>query len=263
MKTVTALLSAVLCLPAAFAAEGTFSVEEGFLSVSHDQLTIVREEAGGIDLIYKPPGAYARLVKYNKIMIDQPEIWIDPDSKYRGTKPDNIKAIADLMRENLTAKVTERGYEVVDEPGPDVLYIRVALTDLYLQKEKRGIWAYTPQGAVIKLGADALRDMLSKIDIIEVAIQMEFQDSVTEEVLGALIIKRGARKNKETGQKLTRYDFKFLRLEMQYYGGRVACHLDNARAPDAQQVDCEKAEALVDAGYLVLPDWYDPEDYRD
>jgi hypothetical protein len=259
MKKIIVSLGALLCLPAAFAAEGTFPVEEDFLSVGHDQLTIVREEEGGIDLIYKPPEIYERLVNYDKIMIDQPEIWIDPDSKYRGTKPDNIKAIADLMRENLTAKVIDRGYEVVDEPGPDVLYIRVALTDLYLKKKRRGVLGYTPVGAVAKLGVDAIRDMMKKIDIIEMAIQVEFQDSVTEEVIGAIIIKRGARKNKETGQKLTRYDFKFLRLEMQYYSARLACSLDNARAPEAQQVDCEKAEALVDADYLVLPDWYEPQ----
>jgi len=257
MKKIIVSLGALLCLPAAFAAEGTFPVEADFLSVGHDQLTIVREEEGGIDLIYKPPEIYERLVNYDKIMIDQPEIWIDPDSKYRGTKPDNIKAIADLMRENLTAKVIDRGYEVVDEPGPDVLYIRVALTDLYLKKKRRGILGYTPVGAVAKLGVDAIRDMMKKIDIIEMAIQVEFQDSVTEEVIGAIIIKRGARKNKETGQKLTRYDFKFLRLEMQYYSARLACSLDNARAPEAQQVDCEKAEALIDADYLVLPDWYE------
>jgi hypothetical protein len=258
-KIIIVSVATLLCLPAAFAAEGTFDVEEGFLSVGLDQLNIVREEEGGIDLIYKPPEIYERLVNYDKIMIDQPEIWIDPDSKYRGAKPDNIKAIADLMRENLTAKVIDRGYEVVDEPGPGVLYIRPAVTDLYLKKKKRGILAYTPAGAVVKLGADAIRDMMSKIDIIEVAIQMEFQDSVTQEVLGAIIIKRGARKNKETGQKLTRYDFKYLRLEMHYYGGRLACSLDNARTPDGQQVDCEKVGALVDAGYLVLPDWYEPQ----
>ncbi len=262
MKTVLPiLLTLLVCLllgaPAAFAAEGTFPVEEGFLSVGLDQLDYVREEEGGIDLVYKPPGVYEKLAKFDKLMIDQPEIWIDPDSKYRGTKPDNIKAIADLMRENLTAKVIDRGYAVVDEPGPGVLFVRVALTDLYLQKEKRGILGYTPAGAVIKLGADAVRDMMKKIDIIEIAIQMEFQDSVTQEVLFAIIIKRGARKDKATGQKLTRYDFKYLRLEMQYYGARLACSLDNARAPDAEQVDCEKPQALVDADYLVLPDWYE------
>ncbi len=51
MRTTTILLSAVLCLPAAFAAVGTFPVESEFLSVGQDQLTLLVEEEGGLDLI--------------------------------------------------------------------------------------------------------------------------------------------------------------------------------------------------------------------
>jgi hypothetical protein len=263
MKNIFVSFAALLCLPVAFAAQGTFTVEQGFMSVGIDQFNVEREVEGGIDLIFMPPEFHERLTTYDKIMIDQPEIWIDPDSKYRGMKPDNAKAVADLMREALIAKVTERGYEVVEEPGPGVLYLRSALTDLYLQKHRRGVLGYTPAGAVLKFGADAVRDMMKKIDIIEVAIQVEFQDSITQDVLGAIILKRGARKNKDDGQKLTRFDFDELRLEMQYYGARLACALDNARVPDAPQVDCSNVETIVEAGYLILPDWYDPEDYLD
>ena len=252
MRTITILLSAVLCLPAAFAAEGTFPVEEGFLSVDLDQLTLVREEEHGVDLFYAPAGAFDRLARYNKLMIDQPEIWLDRDSKYRGVKPDNSKAIADLIRQHLIEKVTSRGYEVVDEPGPDVLYIRMALTDLYLQKEKRGILAYTPTGAVLKAGADAVRDMMSKVDIIEMALQIEMLDSQSGEVLAAVVIKRGARKDKKTGQKLERMDFDEFRAILQEYGARLACRLDNSKMQESQRIDCVDDTALEAAGYLVL-----------
>ncbi len=252
MRTITIFLSAVLYLPAAFGAEGTFPVDDRFLSVDLDQLTLVVEEEHGIDLIYRSPGASERLAKYNKLMIDEPEIWLDPDSEYRGVKPTNIKAIADLIRENVTERWISRGYEVVDEPGPDVLYARLALTDLYLKKEKRRILSYTPTGVVMKLGADALRDMLSKIDIIEMALQAEMLDSQTEEVLAAIVIKRGARKDKEAGQKLVRIDFDEFRAIVQEYGARLACSLDNAKMPEAQRIDCLDEMALEAAGYLVL-----------
>jgi len=252
MRTITIFLSAVLCVPAAFAAEGTFPVEDGFLSVDLDQLTLVVEEEHGIDLIYRSAGAIERLAKYNKLMIDEPEIWLDPDSEYRGVKPSNIKAIADLIRENITERWISRGYEVVDEPGPDVLYARLVLTDLYLKKEKRRILSYTPTGAVMKLGADALRDMLSKVDIIEMALQAEMLDSQSEEVLAAIVIKRGARKDKKTGQKLQRIDFDEFRAIVQEYGARLACSLDNAKKPEAQRIDCLDEMALEAAGYLVL-----------
>ncbi len=251
MRTTTILLSTVLCLPAAFAAEGTFPVESEFLSVDQDQLTLLVEEEGGLDLIYRPAGVWTRLAKYNKIMVDQPEIWVDPDSEYRGTKPDNIKAIADLIRERLTERMISRGYAVVDEPGPDVLYLRVALTDLYLKKEKRGIWAYTPAGAVVQMGADQVRDMMSKIDIIEMALQGELLDSQTQVVLLAAIVKRGARKDKATGQKLVRIDFDEFRAVVREYGARLACRLDNAKKPESQWIDCPNDDALEAAGYLV------------
>ncbi len=251
MRTITTLLSAVLCLPAAFAAEGTFPVEDGFLSVDLDQLTLVVEEEHGLDLIYRSAGASDRLAKYNKLMIDQPEIWLDPDSEYRGVKPTNIKAIADLIRENVTERWISRGYEVVHEPGPDVLYARMALTDLYLKKEKRRLLAYTPVGAVAKAGADAVRDMLSKIDIIEMALQTEILDSQSEEVLAAIVIKRGARKDKATGQKLERMDFDEFGAIVLEYGARVACNLDNAKKPEPQRIDCMDAKALEAAGYLT------------
>ncbi len=254
MRTITILLSAVLSMPAAFAAVGTFPVESEFLSVDQDQLTLLVEEEGGVDLIYRAPTAFERLAKYNKLMIDQPEIWLDPDSEYRGTKPDHIKAIADLIREKLTERLISRGYEVVDEPGPDVIYMRVALTDLYLKKEKRGIWAYTPAGAVVQLGADQVRDMMSKIDIIEMALQGEILDSESGEVLLAAIIKRGARKDKATGQKLVRIDFDEFSAIVQEYGARVACSLDNARNPESRWIECTDNDALEAAGYLVLSD---------
>ena len=252
VRTITILLSAVLCLPAAFGAQGTFPVEDRFLSVKLDQLTMVVEEEGGLDLLYMAPGVLERVAKYNKIMIDQPEVWLDPDSEVGGVKPDVVKAIADLIRERLTERVISRGYEVVDEPGPDVLYWRVALTDLYLKKKQRGILAYTPIGAVVKVGVDAARDMISKVDIVEMALQAELQDSQSQEVLVAIVIKRGARKDKATGQKLQRMDFDEFRAILREYGARFACRLDNSRKPESQQIDCVDDKALEAAGYLDL-----------
>jgi len=248
MRTITILLSAVLCLPAAFGATGTFSVEEGFLSLPLIQLRGVAREESGVDLFWTPAGAFERLAKYNKLMIDQPEIWLDEDSDYRGVKPDNIKAIADLIRERLTASTISRGYAVVNEPGPDVFYLRVALTDLYLKEEKRGILGYIPIGASEYVGAD----MMSKVGIIEMALQAEILDSQSGKVVGAIVIKRGARKDKKTGQKEQWMDFVEFNELVQEYGARLVCRLDNARTQESQQVDCVDDEALEAAGYLDL-----------
>jgi hypothetical protein len=244
------IVSLVLGAPAASGAEGTFPVEDEFLSVDLDQLTQKSSVEHGVDLAYEPPGTIERLAKYNKIMVDQPEVFLAKDSKYRGMKPDNAKAIVDLIRGRVTENMANRGYTVVEESGPDVLYLRLGLTDLYLQKKKRGILTYTPVGRVAHIGAELVMDMMSKVDIIEMALQAELQDSESEEVLAAMVIKRGARKDKETGQKLERMDFDEFRAVLQEYGVRFSCRLENTKLPEPQRIDCMDEKALAAAGYL-------------
>lgn len=47
-------------------------------------------------LVYRKAGL--DLKPYTKIMIDPVEIWIAPDSKYKGIKPDDMKILADTFR---------------------------------------------------------------------------------------------------------------------------------------------------------------------
>ncbi len=251
MRSITVFLLVIFCVPAAFGAEGTFPVEDGFLSVNLDELTQKVSVEHGVDLTYEQAGTIERLVKYNKIMVDQPEIWLDADSEYGGMKPDDGKAIADMIRGRVTENVTNRGYEVVEEPGPNVLYMRIALTDLYLKKKKRGFMSYTPVGALRQVGMDAMKGMMSKVDIIEMALQAELLDSQSGEVLAAMVIKRGARKDKKTGQKLERMDFDEFRAVLQEYGARFSCRLENSKLPESQQIDCFDEMALDAAGYIL------------
>jgi hypothetical protein len=223
----------------AVAEEGAFPVQEGFLSVGYDSAKFeVREEMGGVDLVYIAPGTLEQLGKYEGVMVDQPEVWIAGDSPYGGAKPDNLKAIADLIRDGLTERLIRGGYNVVETPGPNVVLLRIALTDLYLKKKKRGLLAYTPIGAATKLAADAVRDMLDKVDIIEMALQAEFIDSETDEVLAAVIVKRGARKDKQAGQKEVRMDFDEFSEVIAEYAARIRCRLDNGKLPKEEWVDC-------------------------
>ena len=235
------LVAILLCLaPIGFADVGTFEVQQGFLSIDYALLE-AREEEEGVDLVYVSPNALARAGDYEAVIVDQPEIWIAEDSEYGGEKPENLVAIAELIREAFTARLIESGRTVVDEPGPNVLYLRLALTDLYLKKKKRRLLAYTPIGAVAKAGADLIREMMDKVDIIELALQFEAVDSETNEVLGAIVIKRGHRKDKAAGQKLTRIDFDEFREIVFEYGSRIRCHFDNGGLPEEEWIDCTDA----------------------
>lgn len=129
------------------------------------------------DLAYIAPGAVKRLSAYNAVMVDQPEILFSPDSKIKGMKPDDLKALSEALRDTLSGSLAEGGYAVAQKPGPGVIYLRVALTDVMVEKKKRGLLAYTPAGAVIKAGSDLVKETFNKVDFVETTFQAELVDS--------------------------------------------------------------------------------------
>ncbi len=188
------------------------------------------------DMAYFAPEAMQKLSGYKAVMIDQPAIYFSPDSPVKGMQPDDQKALAEHVREMLSAGLTEGGYTIAQQPGPDVLFVRVALTDVMVKKKKRGALAYLPIGAVLKLAADAVRETLSKVDFIEMTFQGELVDSVSTDVLGALVAPRGTRKAE--GQKETRIDIDEFDQNVRAWSHRLRCQLDNSKLAADQQVDC-------------------------
>jgi hypothetical protein len=192
--------------------------------------------AAGEDLVYVAPGAFEKIKKFKGVMVDQPEILISADSDYKGAKPDDLKAISEMMRQTMSERLKAGGYNVVEQPGPDVIYLRLGLTDLYLKKKKRNLLGYTPIGFVVKAGVDAVQNMMQNVDIIEMSLEAELKDSQSNEQLGAIVVRRGARKTE--GQKEQRIDFKEFQQTLGVYASRFRCRLDNAKLPAAQQQDC-------------------------
>ena len=217
----------------ALAVEAAFPVDRGFLSIAYEDMRVV-ERPAGFDLVHVAPGAFEKLADYDGIIIDQPEIWIDRQSRYPGAQPDYLKAVADLVRDTLVGRLVKGGNNVVDYPGPNVLFMRIAITDLYLKRKKGEVIVYQPIGSVSD--EELLRTLLKKVDIIELAFQMEFVDSVTEELLGAIVIRRGElKKRKATDGRL---DFNEFWGIVDEYADRVRCRFDNAKLPKDEWVDC-------------------------
>lgn len=187
---------------------------------------------GGTDFAFIAPQAVEAAAKYKGVMVDQPEILISPNSDYKGASPTNLASVANSMRASLTARLEAGGYNVVDKPGPGVLYLRVALTDLELKKKKRSLLEYTPVGAVVGFGIDAMKDFQKKYDIMNMVFQMEIVDSVNSKVLGQYVAVRGG------GDKPVRMDFDQIKANMDEFGERLRCRLDNAQGPVDKQINC-------------------------
>ena len=216
------------------------SAESGFLS-DYSKLTPVQSATGTTDLVYIAPGAFERAAEYTAVMVDQPEILFSADSEYRGMKPADTLELASLMREAAKERLEAGNYKVVEQPGKDVLFVRMGLTDLYLKKKKRTGLQYTPIGAVAKAGSDRLKETLDKVDIIEMTFEAELADSTSRDVLAAIVVQSGGRKAE--GQKEQRMDMAAFRAHIHEYASRLRCRLDNARLPDAESIDCTDPKA--------------------
>ena len=197
-----------------------------------------QEGAFFVHKIYKVPNVEQRLADYNSVMVDQPEIFIADDSKYKGAKGDQLKALADIARLSTITRLEAGGFEVVDEPGTDTLFMRWAITDLYLQKKKRGILSYTPIGMVVHATkSSATRDLWKKIDIVELGLEVEFTDVVTGEIIAAIVTyQQGFRKQK--GTKADIVSWQELEALFDTVGERMNCSLSNARSPEEEWDDC-------------------------
>ena len=98
--------------------------------------------------VYRAPGlTVEKLAGYNRFIVDPVMLWYSDTSAYTGIFPDELKAIADYTRSAIVNSLAP-GYDIVEEPGPDVLRIRVAITNMERSKPLKAV-NFIPVGAVV------------------------------------------------------------------------------------------------------------------
>ena len=203
--------------------------DSGFLT-DYSQLKPV---AGTPIRMYTAPGFFTDLKNYTAVMIDQPEFIIAHDSRYKGFKPDDAKAVADAFRKALTDAASKK-MTVVEKPGPGVLYIRIAASNVHLKKKSRGLLGYTPVGFVVTTAVTSGQAMEQKVVLQDMNLEMEIQDSQSQAVLVAIVDKI------ETGKKAKASDSWAQEQSVRtYWANRFNCRLENSHKPESEWRDCE------------------------
>lgn len=192
----------------------------GFLSDPPDLKPIA-----GMEGVWGWDNTEKSLKNYNKILLDPVEIWIAPYSEYKGIEPDKMKMLADSMRAVLIEQL-EPAYPVVNVGGPGVLRIRIALTDVYLKKKKRGFFSYTPIGLVAG-GIKSLAGKPKNISLVESSVEMEAFDSKTNESVAVRFDTRPIRSDGTGAEKMS---WEAIQESFRFYGKRVRERLDKAHA---------------------------------
>lgn len=190
------------------------------------------------DFVWIAPDVAQFGPRYDSVMLDQPEVFIAADSPYKGAKPADVAAIAQVIRQTATAALQQRGYAVVDAPGPNVLYARLAVTELQIRKKERGLLAYTPVGFVVDAGVKALQGFMDKYDILNVSIQTELRDSATQAILAEAVLRSG----RQAGAKHP-LPFDTMVATVDELSARLACRLDNGHVAAPERIDCTDAAA--------------------
>jgi len=121
------------------------------------------------------------IAKYDKVILDNIEIFLAPDSPYKGIDASQMDAISKTMS-GLFHEELEPAYPIVSKAGPGVMRASMAITNVMMTKKKRSLLGYTPVGLLVG-GVRSVADALSNISLEKAIVEAVFTDSVTGERL--------------------------------------------------------------------------------
>jgi hypothetical protein len=136
---------------------------------------------------YRKPEANFK--RYTKIILDPLVIWPSPNSAYGGIDALTAWKLALAFQERMSQALAG-GYVIVKEPGPGVLRLRAALTEVILERP-----TLASPGPLLPLANDILLQASEKISGMnalegEAAIEAELLDAESQERLAAFVEKR-------------------------------------------------------------------------
>jgi hypothetical protein len=133
-------------------------------------------------LIYSNPNA--RWSKYSKVMLD-PVTLVSPEGKI---SPEDEARLSKYYHDKLAEELS-KDFTLVDRPGPDVMRIRVALTDAEAATSgARTVSVVIPQARLLNAGYDAATGNYAFVGSAQ--SEAEVLDSTTGERLAAAVDRR-------------------------------------------------------------------------
>jgi len=138
--------------------------------------------------VYRYRDTAADTSKYDKLLVDRIKIWFKEDSEYKGIDADELKMLTDYFYEAIEKAVGD-AYPMVAEPGPDVLRLRIALTDVVPNKPEASVTSLiVPFLWVGEAGAGAATKEAGATPFTgEATIELEALDSTTGLQLAAYV----------------------------------------------------------------------------
>lgn len=201
-KSVVPVVLAFFVLTAAFAAVGCGSKNlkySGFLD-SYDKMAPDEMDKG--DMFWQDPDVSIK--SYTKFMIDPISFHMSPELQETSGELDAELAnkMAAYFKETIT-KTLAPEYEVVENVGPDVGRLRIALTGVTVERKSLKAYQFIPVALVVTgaMEATGIRDRVTVL-----GMEGELLDSTTGKVLGAVVQQSGTASTAKNMEEVSERD---------------------------------------------------------
>lgn len=159
---------------------------------------------------------------YTKIMFRPVEVVLAPNPDYKGVQPDALKRMTDQFADAFKRALAPT-YQVVTEPGPDVLQVRLAITGVQPAPTPMNPTDILP----IKMVFNAGRAAAGKSPrVAEMTAEMEVLDAANKPIAAAVATRKGD-KTLQQGETIT---WKHLEAITAYWAKSFRERLDEVRS---------------------------------
>jgi len=134
------------------------------------------------------------LKNYRKFILDPVTVYLLPEAQDRGIDPDDLDRLARYFTDAITDELMGSGYEVVTEPGPGVLELQIAITNVEPTGGKKNAALKAGATAASVAVAPGASLLVPRISVGKVGIEGEMIDSVSGERMVAFVTGKGGRR---------------------------------------------------------------------
>lgn len=166
---------------AAQSGQSAQSAHSGFLG-DYSQLQPA-PDAEGLNLYMDRSGNYGQ---YTKLMLEPVQVLVTPGSE-QGLAPDVVARMSDNLHASLRSTL-EPTYQIVTTPGPDVLRVRSAITNVQPVKPPTGVSDFLPIKALYNAGRAVAGNSPR---LVEMSAEIEVLDPANKRVMAGTTTRRG------------------------------------------------------------------------
>jgi hypothetical protein len=163
----------------------------------------------------------ANFQPYTKLMLDPVQVLVTPNPEQPPPSPEMLQRVGMQFQDSLRRALAPQ-YQVVDQPGPDVLRVRSAITGLEAAKPAAGAIDYLPFKAIYNVGREAAG---AGPRVAELRAEIEVLDPSGKRVAAATATRKGDQKL-EQGEQIT---WESLQPITDYWAQNFRTRLDQLR----------------------------------